>query len=46
MRPTDVPYDKELYECVDCIDRVKAPETRRCGACGGELQQISRSRDL
>lgn len=46
MRPDDAVDGGELYECYDCGKRIEAPDTRFCGVCGGELRNISRSRDL
>ena len=46
MRPNEESIEQELYECFDCGARVRAPDTRSCERCGGELEKLSRSRDL
>ncbi|WP_435160329.1 rubrerythrin-like domain-containing protein [Halorubrum sp. SY-15] len=43
MRPTCETDGRTVYECVDCGDRAESPG--RC-ECGGELWNLSQSRDL
>ncbi|MFC6722808.1 rubrerythrin-like domain-containing protein [Halobacteriaceae bacterium SHR40] len=46
MRPHVTEQQTELYECFSCGERVSEPETQLCTACGGELLNLGRSRDL
>ncbi|PSP27136.1 hypothetical protein BRC65_07560 [Halobacteriales archaeon QH_2_65_14] len=46
MRPKDVESGKELYECLECGERVEAPETKVCDSCGSRMKHIGRPRDL
>ena len=46
MRPTvDAPGSVE-YECLSCAHRQAATEAGVCERCGGELWNVSVSRDL
>jgi len=45
MRPGTSKEEVELFECQDCGARAESPETRLC-TCGGELINLSKSRDL
>ncbi|MFB6361444.1 MAG: rubrerythrin-like domain-containing protein [Halobacteriales archaeon] len=38
--------DRQLHECFSCGWRVRDPTGRVCERCGGQLRNISRSRDL
>lgn len=46
MRPTTKRSRAELYECLDCGGRTERAETLVCPACGGDLWNLSQSRDL
>lgn len=45
MRPSASDTEIELYECTDCGKRTEEAATQMC-ECGGELINLSRSRDL
>lgn len=44
MRGTQ-PTGESLYECIDCGDRQRDPDSRLC-TCGGYLKNISVPRNL
>ncbi|MCY4731128.1 rubrerythrin-like domain-containing protein [Natronomonas gomsonensis] len=46
MRPNIFGGGTELYECFDCGRRTETAETPSCSSCGGELRNLTRSRDL
>jgi ribosomal protein L37E len=46
MRPNTKRSVEELYECFDCGRRIDHAKTLACSACGGDLWNLSRSRDL
>ncbi|MES3516099.1 MAG: rubrerythrin-like domain-containing protein [Natronomonas sp.] len=46
MRPNKFESASDLYECFSCGRRAGETEVQICGGCGGQLQNISRSRDL
>ncbi|MUV85898.1 rubrerythrin-like domain-containing protein [Natronomonas sp. CBA1123] len=46
MRPATQKSGTELYECFDCGRRTEHAESLVCTACGGELWNLSQSRDL
>jgi len=46
MRPSTEHSDAAVYECTECGKRVTDPDTRLCGACGGEFINLGKSRDL
>ena len=46
VRPSTDLETAEVFECVACGSRVRDPETRTCGGCGGELLNIGAERDL
>ncbi|WP_338035772.1 rubrerythrin-like domain-containing protein [Halomicrobium salinisoli] len=46
MRPNvDVP-ESEQFECVGCGTRLTSPSDRVCPDCGGEVRNLTNSRDL
>lgn len=46
MRPTTSSEIEDWFECLDCGERVEAPDTRECQDCGGRLVNIGKARDL
>lgn len=46
VRPSPDVEAGDAFECVECGSRVRAPETRTCDDCGGELLNIGAERDL
>lgn len=46
MRPNTTRYSEKVYECFDCGARTDGPTTEGCPECGGELVNLSTSRDL
>lgn len=46
MRPEGNEKPQELYECPGCGQRTSDTESRLCGACGCEMINLAKSRDL
>lgn len=46
MHPHEPSPDAAVFECFGCGSRVTDPATRTCEDCGGELNNISRPREL
>ncbi len=46
MRPNEDIERIKIYECFSCGNRLADPETSFCPECGGELNRLSKPRDL
>ena len=46
MRPNTAQYPVKLYECFYCGARTSDSTVEGCPECGGELVNLSTSRDL